>query len=283
MPMILAMRAKTIIFKNKIMSSILLSLTLATIIAFSMPQAEAHTSIVSESSRTQEVGNIIIYVGFIDQFVGLATTTYSVSCDSPATAGIAPTGTSGPGKPFIVKVSSSVAGTFDCTITAKQIVTGPRGTTTHTDRLIVTSTFTDPPPPPIMCGLDTVLDIPTNKCLVEPRITNALSTCNASLATCDDSLSTCQTALAEGTVFSATNVAYNIIIEPGQIVTITDGSTLSGNVFVNGGTLNLLGSTVTGNIETTQAGSIINMQQSSVNGNVLVNGAQSVNIDGNVS
>jgi len=131
---------KTTIFNNKITSSILLSLTLATIIAFSMPQAEAHTSIVTESSKTQEVGTIIIYVGFVDQFVGSQTTTFSVSCDSPAIAGIAPTAISGPGEPFVVKVTSSVAGTFDCTITAKLF---QRGALQHTDTPIVTSTFSD--------------------------------------------------------------------------------------------------------------------------------------------
>ena len=103
-------------------------------------EAEAHTSIVAESSKTQEVGTTISYVGFVDQFTGSQTTTFSVSCDSPATAGIAPTSISGPGVPFVVKVTSSVAGTFDCTITAKLF---QRGALQHTDLRIVTSTFSD--------------------------------------------------------------------------------------------------------------------------------------------
>jgi len=101
---------------------------------------------------------------------------------------------------------------------------------------------------------------------------------NAGLAAAEAEITALEDTIAEGTVISI-DVAYNIIIEPDQIFTIKNGAIVSGNVFVNGGTLNLLGgSTVTGNVETTQAGSTINIQQSSVDGDVLATDAQSVTI-----
>jgi len=134
-------------------------MTVAIVIAFSMPQAEAvgEISIPAESSKTAEVGTIISYTGFRSPTAGQISTTLSVSCVSPATATISPTVISGAGGPFVVEVSSSVAGTFECTITAVHT-----GLPTRT--LIVTSTFTDPPPPPVMCGPGTILG-PDNKCI----------------------------------------------------------------------------------------------------------------------
>jgi len=46
--------------------------------------------------------------------------------------------------------------------------------------------------PPIMCGLNTVLDTPTNKCLVAPVITDALATCEGDLGVCEGDLGVCE-------------------------------------------------------------------------------------------
>jgi len=105
-----------------------------------------------------------------------------------------------------------------------------------------------------------------------------LNAAQANLEAAEAEITALEDTIAEGTVFSS-DVADNITVGPGQIFTIKSGAIVSGNVFVNGGTLNLIErSTVTGNVETTQAGSTINIQLSSVDGDVLATDAQSVTI-----
>jgi len=182
---------KTKIFNSKITIPILISLTVAIVIAFSMPQAEAgHSSITGDSSRTGLVGDTLTYTGFVNQFFGTESSLFSISCDSPATGTVSPTRINAGGRPITVTVTSAVAGEFECTVLVEHC--GPfKGqfpcerngrNVDHSDELVYTSTFNNPPPPPIMCGSGTVPQ--GNECVQDPVVTQQIIELQSDLTDC---------------------------------------------------------------------------------------------------
>ena len=130
------------------------------------------------------------------------------------------------------------------------------------------------------CGADTELLV--GVCVVTQALRDQITGLQSSLATALADLADALVTVTNLEDIITTEITQNVStdqsVASGHILTIGTNAIVSGNVFVNGGTLNLIG-VVTGNVVATP-GSTVNILQGTVDGDVLVDGAQSVTITG---